>query len=188
MNDSTAKTSGSDVLEPYRNYLRALAVAQLATRLKSKVDSSDIVQQTMLKAHLALDRAPLENPNALAAWLREILANEIADTFKRYRAGKRDVDLERSIAADLDRSSSGLEAWLACDVSTPSHILEKREALSSLSDALLQLPEDMREIIVLKHLQGQSLAQVVEATGRTPASVAGLLRRGLAKLRELMAS
>lgn len=176
----------SNVLEPYRNYLRALAVSQLATRLQPKLDGSDIVQATMLKAHLAFERAPLDNPNALAAWLREILANEIADTFKRFRTGKRDVDLERSIAADLDRSSFGMEAWLAGDVSTPSHIIEKREALSNLSEALLQLPDDMREIIVLKHLQGRSLSQVVEETGRSPASVAGLLRRGLAKLRESM--
>lgn len=186
MNDSTQSPNICNVLEPYRNYLRALAVAQLATRLNSKLDSSDIVQQTMLKAHLALSRAPLQNPNALAAWLREILANEIVDTFKRYGTGKRDIDLERSIAADLDRSSSGLQDWLAGDVSTPSHILEKREALSSLSEALLNLPVDMREIIILKHLHGKSLAEVVEVTGRTPASVAGLLRRGLAKLRELL--
>ena len=175
-----------NLLEPYRNYLKVLAGSQMAVCLRAKVDESDLVQQTMLKAYVALNRAPLDNPNALAAWLREILANELADTFKRFNTGKRDINLERSIAADLDRSSSGMEAWLAGDISTPSCIVEKRESIKRLSDAVVLLPDDMREVVVLKHLQGYSLLEVVEATGRTPASVAGLLRRGLAKLRELL--
>ena len=57
-----------------------------------------------------------------------------------------------------------------------------------LSDALLALPDSQREAIVLHHLQGWTLNEVASHLRRTDAAVAGLLHRGLRRLRELMNS
>jgi transcriptional regulator of acetoin/glycerol metabolism len=61
-------------LERFREYLSLLARLQLDGRLQAKVDSSGVVQQTLLEAHQA-GEPPLGGDKALARWLRKILAN-----------------------------------------------------------------------------------------------------------------
>ncbi len=63
----------------------------------------------------------------------------------------------------------------------------RNEDLLRLADALTQLPAAQREAIILHHLQGASLTETAERLGRTDAAVAGLLHRGLRKLREVLA-
>ncbi len=96
---------------------------------------------------------------------------------------KRDIHLERSIEADLDRSASGFAAWLAADQTSPSRHLMQNEEMLRLVDALARLPDRMREVVVLKHCQGWTLQRIADHIGRSVPAVASLLRRGLAALR-----
>jgi RNA polymerase sigma-70 factor, ECF subfamily len=48
------------------------------------------------------------------------------------------------------------------------------------------LPEEQRTAVELHHLKDESVTAIAEHLGRSEASVAGLLRRGLKKLRELL--
>ena len=66
-NESTAE------FEPFRSYLQLLAETQLQTRLRSKVDAADVVQQTMLQAHQAREQFRGETDAEKAGWLRTIL-------------------------------------------------------------------------------------------------------------------
>lgn len=122
-------------------------------------------------------------PAVIAAWLRRILARTLADVGRQYDADKRAVGLEQSLTADLDRSASGLEGWLAADQTSPSGGAARNEELVKLAEALAELPDPQREVVVLKHLQGKTLADIAQETGKSVAAVAGLLRRGLESLR-----
>jgi RNA polymerase sigma-70 factor (ECF subfamily) len=62
----------------------------------------------------------------------------------------------------------------------------RNEDLLRLADALTQLPEAQREAIVLHHLQSCLLSETARSLGRSDTAVAGLLHRGLKKLREIM--
>jgi RNA polymerase sigma-70 factor, ECF subfamily len=170
-------------LEPYRKYLKVLASLHLDRRLRGKLDPSDIVQQTLARAHPALADLRQREPAVLAAWLRKILARTLADAVKHYERDRRDVGLERSLEADLDRSASGFAAWLAADQTSPSGRAERNEELMRLVEALAELPETMREVVVLKHCQGLTLQEIAGRVDRTVPAVASLLRRGLAELR-----
>jgi RNA polymerase sigma-70 factor, ECF subfamily len=178
--------AAAEALEPFRHYLLVLAKLHLDTRLRGKLDPADLVQQTLLRAYPALNQLRTREPAVVAAWLRRILARTLADTARHYDADKRAVDLERSLSADLDKSASGLADWIAADQTSPSERAERNEDLLRLADALAELPDAQREVVVLKHLQGKTLAEIAEATGRTIPAVVGLLRRGLEKLRENM--
>ena len=72
------------------------------------------------------------------------------------------------------------------DSTSPSGQAIRHEELFRLAEALAQLPEDQRMAVELHHLQDCSVAEVAGQLGRTEASVAGLLRRGLRRLRELL--
>ena len=130
-------------LESYRSYLRLLAGLHLGPRIRRKIDPSDLVQLTLLKAHEAAGRCPVAGETALAGWLRLILARTMADEARRYSRGKRDVELERSLVAGLDQSSARLEPWLADDGSTPSQQAMRHEQLVAAQPRPLDaLPDD----------------------------------------------
>lgn len=75
---------------------------------------------------------------------------------------------------------------LAETASSPGQRLIHQEQLVALANALAHLPEEQREVIELKHLRGHAVAEIAERLGKTRAAVAGLLRRGLERLRELL--
>jgi RNA polymerase sigma-70 factor (ECF subfamily) len=170
-------------LERFRHYLSLLARAQLGPQYRGKLDASDIVQQTLLDAHEKLNQFTGSTSAELAAWLRQILANNLADLFRSFGRDKRDIARERSLSAQIDQSSMRLEAWLEAVQTAPIDRADKNEQLLRLAMALAQLPEPQRLTIELHHLQGLSLAETARQLGRTEPSVAGLLRRGLAELR-----
>jgi RNA polymerase sigma-70 factor (ECF subfamily) len=173
-------------LGKYRDYLRLLARLHLDPRLQGKVDPSDVVQEALLRAqqHLRQFRGTTEAEEA--AWLRAILATTLAGLLRRFTRQQRDVFLERSLSASLDESSGRLEAWLADRRSSPSDLVARQELLLRLASALESLPEDQRTVLELRYLHGQPIAAIEQATGRSNASVAGLLRRGLERLRDLL--
>lgn len=177
-------------LEPerFRSYLRLLARLQLPPRLAPKLDASDLVQQTLVQAYRALPGFRGRSEGEMAAWLRQILARNLAHAARDQGRQKRDAGREISLAAAVDQSSARLEAWLAADQSSPSEKAERNDQLLHLAAALETLPDQQREAIELHYWQGWTLAQIAEQQGRTPASVAGLVHRGLAKLRQGLSS
>jgi RNA polymerase sigma-70 factor (ECF subfamily) len=176
--------SHAEALEPFRRYLEVLARVHLDPRLRGQLDPADVVPQTLLRARAALPEVRARSPEARAAWLCKNLARTLADTVKHYHRDGRDVNLERSREARLGQSSASQAGWLAADQTSPSRAAQRNEELLKLADALADLPEPMREVVLLKHCRGQTLQQSAEQVGKSVPSLASLLRRGLAELRQ----
>jgi RNA polymerase sigma-70 factor (ECF subfamily) len=175
-------------LEQFRAYLRLLARLNLHPVLRSKLDPSDVVQQTLLQAHQSLDAAGRTDAE-LAGWLRQALARNLAHALRDFRRECRDVTRERSLEAALEESSQRLEGWLAADSQTsPSAQAQFNEQALLLAEALEKLPEAQRQALILQHWQGWSLEEIGRHLDRSPAAVAGLLKRGLQQLRLLLHS
>jgi RNA polymerase sigma-70 factor (ECF subfamily) len=170
-------------VEAYRDYLHLLARLQLDPRLRGKLDPSDVVQQTLVKAHQHQDQFRGVSAGEQACWLRRILANTLVDAVRKFH---REIDREEPLEQRLHDSSARIEAWLAADQSSPSEGAARQEQLLHLAGALAQLPADQYQAIEQHHLRGRSVADIATELTRTEASIAGLLRRGLKRLRELM--
>jgi RNA polymerase sigma-70 factor (ECF subfamily) len=175
------------LLELYRRYLALLARVQIGRRLQGKVDASDLVQETFLDAHRNFDRFRGGSEAEFVCWLRQILAGNLADMMRRYLGAQgRDVRLEREIQDALDQSSVLLDRALMAPQSSPSQQAVRREQGVLLADALDQLSEDYREVLVLRHLEGLPFPEVARRMGRSQDSVEKLWMRGLARLRQIM--
>ncbi len=172
-------------IEPFREYLALLARLRLGGLLQGKIDLSGVVQQTLWEASRELERRSVPSEQR-HAWLRQILANNLADEIRHARAAARDCAREQSIEQILQESSARLENWLAAEQSSPSERAIRNEQLLGLAEALAQLPEDQRMAVELHHLGGAPVAEVAATMQRSPGAVGQLLVRGLKRLRTLL--
>ena len=176
--------------ESYRNYLMSLARIQLARAgpVQKKIECADLVQDVLLQAHAARAQFKGTTPEEYAAWLRQILANRLADVQKHFGRGKRDAALEATFRDSLDASAVGMASLAMGRLPTPTSNLAHQQRALALADALQELPEDQRTAVELRYLAEYSLAELAEHLQRSGPSVAGLLRRGLKSLREVLGS
>ena len=142
------------------------------------------MQETLLKAHEKRDQFRGNTAAERAVWLRTILANTLADAIRKF--GRQKGETTRSLEAALEESSARLDNWLEANEAPAATRAQRQEQLLRLAEALAQLPEDQRTAVELRHLQGYSVPAIGELTGRSIASVAGLLRRGLHTLRGVL--
>ncbi len=174
------------LFELYQSYLELLARLQIGRRLQGKIDAADLVQETFLQAHSCFAQFQGTSEGELVSWLRQILASRLEKLLRHYcGTQRRDVRLERRLAVELDQSSRLLDQSLVAPGSSPSQKAVRREQAVLLANALRQLPEEYREVLILHHLQGVSLPDVARRLGRTLDSVKNLWLRGLAQLRHL---
>jgi RNA polymerase sigma-70 factor (ECF subfamily) len=173
-------------LERFRPYLLLLARQQLGRQSQARLAPSDVVQQTLLDAHRQRGQFRGTTDAERAAWLRRMLACNLADAFRHLGRGKRDAARERSLEQELDQSSARLGSCLAADEASPSEEAVRHEEAVRVAAVLAALPEANREAVVLRYYEGLPLDEISARLGRTPAAVAGLLKRGLKQLREAL--
>lgn len=174
------------LLEQYRGYLLMLAHRYLSARLRRRVDPADIVQLTFLEAKRDLAAFRGQTPAEFAGWLRGMLKNNVATAVARHITAQK-----RSLAREVDpRKNSGhgsqRGSWvhqLPGSTTSPSGVAIREEAVLALLEALHELPETQAEAIRLRYMEGLPLAEIVERMGKSETAVAGLLKRGLKKLR-----
>jgi len=161
--------------------LRAQEWAQSRRRIEGKirvrVDESDVVQQSCLSALRNFDRFEGSELAEFIAWLQRIHEQNVRDVVRDHA-----VYQKRAVS----RETGNVEAVQAAHAKlvSPSQQAMRGERSAEIDRALETLPEAQREAVRLRHLEGRSLAEIARRLDRTEAATAGLLKRGLAKLRE----
>ena len=178
-----------DLLSNYRNYIVLLARTQLHQHIQAKADPSDLAQEVCLAAHENIGDFKGQNAQEFAAWLRGILSNILAMQIRKYLGTqKRDIRLEQAIDQGLNSASGFLRecSGIAGDATSPSRQFARNEAFLELAAAIESLPNDYRQVIVLRHIDGLPFVEVAQLMNRSVDSVEKLWVRGLAKLRAAM--
>jgi RNA polymerase sigma-70 factor (ECF subfamily) len=157
-----------------RQFLLSIANAELPEQLRAKGGASDLVQETLAAAHAARLQFRGTSIDELRMWLRVILRNEIA-MFRRRFLGTARRDADREVIVPSDSLAT---------TRTPVDELTQRERDQRLVAAVDQLPESVREIVVLRMENKRSFEEIGRATGRTAEAARKAFGRALLLLRE----
>ena len=169
-------------LDRYLPSLLLLARGHIRPALRAKLDPADAVQEAILKAHAGRERCHSTDPAGWAAWLRAILVNTLREAARRFSGPEHDLAREVPLEPVWRRPGR----WPADHLVGPDQQAERHEQGARLAQALDRLPAQQRAAVTLRYLRGCRVPEVARQLARTPASVAGLLRRGLDRLRHLL--
>jgi RNA polymerase sigma-70 factor (ECF subfamily) len=169
----------------YRPYLRVICALQLPQLCQKREDASDIVQHTLIDAMRGLAEFRGETEQDFEAWTGRLLERNILQTIRRHTAAKRDIRREQ---IDWDPLDSAQLIWhsMAAGASTAESIIFRGEAALDLALALERLPEDQRLAVELRYLGQKHLKTIAEYMGKSTGAVAGLIRRGVESLRDVL--
>jgi RNA polymerase sigma-70 factor (ECF subfamily) len=173
-----------ELLDRHRPYLHRLIEVRLDLKMRARVDASDVVQEAQLEAVRRLDGYLQEPPMPFRLWLRQIAYDRLLMLRRRHiQAARRSV--ERDVPLP-DHSSLLLAQQVLVGHSTPSAQLVQRELIRRVHQALGQLPQAEREVLIMRNLEGLSNRETAEALQSDPATVSRRYGRAVIRLREIL--
>jgi RNA polymerase sigma-70 factor (ECF subfamily) len=180
--------SAADVLfTRHQQRLRRMVQLRIDPRLASRLDPSDVVQDTLVEAHRRLADYVRRREIPFYPWLRAIAWEKLLQLNRRHIMAAR-----RSVQREIDRPllSSDSELLLAKRLvsasASPSDQLIRREVHERIRQAIGQLPNDDHEMIVLKHLEELSFQEVAAVLGISMSAVYSRHRRAIQRLHRLL--
>lgn len=176
--------SAAEWLPKHTAWLTLLARLEIDSRFQGKFSASDAAQQTLMTAFRDWDQCRAASEQQRLAWLKTILANQLAQLARRHTTAQRDVRREISLDQSLTRSADRLERFLAAGAASPSAAAANREEQIRLAEVLERLPRAYRDVLVLRNLQELPFDEIAARLGRAPGAVRMLWVRALARLRQ----
>jgi RNA polymerase sigma-70 factor, ECF subfamily len=186
LGDPAART---ELLARHRDRLRRMVAVRIDRRLAARVDPSDVVQEALADAALGLSGYLRDRPLPFYPWLRQVAWLRLVQLYRHHVvAQRRSVDREVPAEPPIADASAQLlaAACLAADGSTPSRALIREELLGRVHAALARLDPRDREVLVMRHLEGMSSAEVGAVLLINEGAVRARLVRALKRLRGLL--
>ncbi len=169
----------AQLLERYGDRLRRIVRIQLRhSPLRRAQDSMDVVQDTFIAALPKLRDLRLKSAASLLHWLSIIATNQIRDAYGRETADKRDFRL----AVPISRENPAHDP-AAASVEVPARAVEMNELKERLDDAVAELPEDQRRVVVLRDYCGESWERIAAELARETGAARQLHQRAWIRLR-----
>lgn len=153
-----------------------LAYAIGYSRLVSRESAEDFAQEIFLKAFLHLDK--LQTPAGFAGWLRTMARNLAVDWLRKGRSSSELVSMVET-KGEVERLPDPHDKG-ARDA------MEQQETRQLVQNAIVRLPPELREVVLLHYLGDQSKSEVARQLDLHPATVGRQLKRALGELRTLL--
>jgi RNA polymerase sigma-70 factor (ECF subfamily) len=178
------ETARRELLELYRDHLRRMIAARLDRRVSSRVDASDVVQETLTDAAAQLDEYLRDQPIPFLLWLRQLAGVRIRKTHRRHLfAQSRSITRESPAADFSDDSAVKLGRQFQANDTSPSNHLMRKELRDAVMEAVAALSPRDREVLLMRHIEKLGLAEIAETLGMGETGVKARLYRALTRLR-----
>jgi len=150
----------------------------MSKKLRSKLESMDVVQETLIHALSGLDNFTYKNEGDFVRWLSKIAENELRGSLKKLHADKRDI--RKEVPLDNYRPTAGGKFAGTpgpIEATTPSVIMSRKEDLDKLEKAIDKLRPEYREVIMLAKIEELSYSQIGDRLGKSTGAVKMLVSR-----------
>ncbi len=177
-----ARTGDRDALAAlvhrYEDRLRRIIRIRISARLRQSLESVDVMQETWRAAVQHIDGLMAHEGADILRWLARIAENHMLDVNRRLTADRRDRRREVPLPdpGDSTHPRAALPETSPAG-RNPSELASERELRAIVDEAVAGLPEDYREVIVLRTYHGGSWEFVARAMGRPTAEAARVLHR-----------
>jgi len=177
------KSALSQLYGIYAERVQWIVRLRMSKELRPKLESMDVVQDTLIHAMSGLDNFTYKNEGDFVRWLSKIAENELRGNLKKLHAEKRDIRKEVRLDS-LKPTTGGGFAGAAGPIgtTTPSVIMSQKEDLAKLEKAIDRLKPEYREAIVLTKIEGLSYGEIGERLGKSTDAVRMLATRAMAAL------
>lgn len=176
------------LLDRHRHRLRGMVAIYLDRRLAARVDPSDVVQEALADAAQRLSVYVRERPLPFYPWLRQFAWQRLLQ-LHRHHIGAHRRSVDREVRWDMalpDRSADALADHLMASGTSPSRLLIRDELRGRVQAALDRLVQPDREILLMRHLEGMSAAEIGSVLEISAGAVRVRLLRALTRLRALL--
>ena len=169
-----------DLLAAHRGRLRQVVAVRLDRRLASRVDASDVVQESLMEASRRLPEY-LKPAVPFFVWLRGLAWQRLAQLYRHHVLARcRSVEQERAGGIPLSEESVMLLAErLAFSGTTPSGRMKREETRSQARAAMARLAQSDQEVLVLRHLEQLSTREIAAILEISEPAVRHRLRKAL---------
>jgi RNA polymerase sigma-70 factor (ECF subfamily) len=177
------------LLSHYRDRLKRMVQLRLSRRVRARVDDSDVLQEAFLDVARRLGEYVREPVLPFYLWLRHLTGLKLAEVHRRHlgtqlRDADREVTLHRGGLPPAD--SASLAAQLLGTLTTPSQAVVKAETRLLVQAALEGMDPVDREVLVLKHFEQLSTAEIAAVLGMSKAGAGSRYLRAIKRLREIL--
>ena len=177
------------LLDRHREAVRRLVQMRLDRKIRQRVGVSDVVQDVLISAHRRLQDYLKSPAMPFHLWIRQITKDRIIDAHRRHRvSAKRSVDREQPahVPANMDHSSLAIANQLVDGEITPMAAATQRELASRVEQTITELPEQDRDILLMRHYEFLSNQEVAEALGLSQPAASMRYLRAIRRMRELL--
>ena len=172
------------LLERFRDNLRRMVASRLDRRLTSRVDPSDVVQETLADASRKMDAYLKDRAIPFLGWLRQLAGERIIDTHRRHiLAQRRSITRENHGGTLPNDSADAVVHRLMASDTSPSNRLSRQEQRERVRKALSALSPRDREVLVMRYLEQAGTVEIGEALGISEGAVKARLLRALIHVR-----
>jgi RNA polymerase sigma-70 factor (ECF subfamily) len=160
-------------------------------RLQGRVDAEDILQEAYLDAAQRLREYAANPPLSFFLWLRFLVAQKLVDAQRHHLGvGKRNAELEVSLVRGPmpEATSASLAAQLLGRLTSPSLAAIRAETQLKVQEVLNALDPLDREVLVLRHFEHLSNAEVAEVLSLSKSAASKRYITALRRLKETLAA
>ena len=167
----------NQLFDRYYERVRRVVRLRLGKKLRQATESGDILQETFSVASVKFQAFEWRDEASLIQWLSKLAERQIIAAADYHGARKRDRGREVPLKRRVARASaeSAISITLPGDVTAPIDRVDDKEQVEIVESCIHELPEEYRELIILRDYLDASWETVAAETQRPSAAAARMM-------------